>query len=84
MLLGHQWRFSDYSRIQPAVGKGIISDNNVYVEKYAGSTTFQVPFWRRVLHFKSIQPSLAGVYICAANHDGTFFNRSVEIQVMSE
>ena len=41
-------------------------------------------FWRRVLHFKSIQPSLAGMYICAANYDGTLFNQSVDIRVTSE
>ena len=83
MLLGHQWRFDDYSRI-PAVGKGSKSDNDVYVERYAGNTIVQVPIWRRVLHFKSIQPSLAGVYICAANYDRALFNQSVEIQVTSE
>ena len=82
MLLGHQWRFDDYSRI-PVVGKGSTSDSNVYTEKYAGSTTSQAPIWKRVLYFKSVQPTLAGMYICVANYE-TFFNQSVEIQVASE
>ena len=77
MLLGHQWQFGDYSCVN-------ISDNDVYMERYAGNTTVQVPIWKRVLHFKSIQPSLAGMYICAANYDKTLFNQSVEIQVTSE
>ena len=68
----------------PAVEKGIISYNDVYMEKYAGSKTGRVPIWKRVLHFKSVQPNLAGVYICAANYGGTLFNQSVEIQVTSE
>ena len=83
-LLGHQWRFSNYSRIMPGVGKGSISDDDVYMERYAGNISVQVSTWKRVLHFRSIQPSLAGMYLCVANYNHTFYNQSVEIHVTSE
>ena len=76
-LQGLHWRFNDGSRIEPVVGKGEMSDHDVYVERDTGQsgTLF------RLLHFKRIHHSSAGIYVCVANYNGIFWNQSMEIQV---
>ena len=76
-LLGLYWRFNNGSRIEPVVGKGVMSDHDVYVERASGQsgTLF------RVLHFKRIHPSSAGIYVCVANYGGVLWNQRMEIQV---
>ena len=77
------WRYSDGIRvIQPVVGAGKTSDRDVYVERVAGrgSTPYTI-LWQRILHFKRIHPSSAGIYVCIANYGGVFWNQSMEIQV---
>ena len=71
------WRFNNGSRIQPVVGKGVVPDYDVYVQRNTGQsgTLF------RVLHFKRIHPSSAGIYVCIANYGGVQRNQSMEIQV---
>ena len=51
-LLALYWRFNNGCRIEPVVGKGKMSDHDVYVERDTGQsgTLF------RVLHFKRIHP----------------------------
>ena len=76
-LLGLHWRFNNGSRIEPVVGRGKMSDHDVYVERESGQsgTLF------RLLHFKRIHPSFAGIYVCVANYGGVLWNQSMEIQV---
>ena len=80
------WRYSDgYRVIQPVVEAGETSDHDVYVEREAGhGRTSYTLIWSRVLHFKRIHPSSAGIYVCVANYDGVFRNQSMEIQVSGE
>ena len=77
------WRYSDGIRvIQPVVGEGETSDHDVYVER--GDGRGRTPFtlrWQRVLHFKRIHSSSAGIYVCVANYGGVLRSQSMEIQV---
>ena len=80
-LQGLNWRYSDGTRIKPAVGKGKTSDHSVYVEREAGREgSPPTVSWVRILHFKRIHPSSAGIYVCVANYGGVFWNQSMEIQ----
>ena len=76
-LRGLYWRFNNDSRIQPVFEKGAVPDHDVYVERDTGQsgTLF------RVLHFKRIHPSTAGIYVCVANYGGVLRNQRMEIQV---
>ena len=82
-LQAQNWRYSDgYRVIQPVVGEGETSDRDVYVER--GDGRGRTPYtlnWQRVLHFKRIQPSSAGIYVCVANYGGVLWNQSMEMQV---
>ena len=77
------WRYSDGIRvIKHVVGAGETSDHDVYVER--GDGYGRTPYtlrWQRILHFKRIQPSSAGIYVCVANYGGVLWNQSMEIQV---
>ena len=77
------WRYGDgYRVIQPIVGAGETSDYDVYAERVAGGgKTPYIILWQRILHFKRIHSSSAGIYVCVANYDGVFWNQSMEIQV---
>ena len=76
-LMALYWQFNNDSHIEPVVGKEKMSDHDVYVERDTGQsgTLF------RLLHFKRIQPSSAGIYVCVANYDGVLWSQSIEIQV---
>ena len=76
-LLALSWRFNNDSRIEPVFEKGAMSDHDVYVERDTGQTGTLF----RVLHFKRIHHSSAGIYVCVANYNGIFCNQSMEIQV---
>ena len=82
-LKAQNWRYSDGNRvIKPIVGVGKTSDRDVYVERVAGRG--RTPYtlnWQRVLHFKRIHLSFAGIYVCVANYGGVLWNQSMEIQV---
>ena len=77
------WRYSDgINVIQPVVGAGKTSDRDVYVEREAGRGRISYTLlWQRILHFKRIQPSSAGIYVCVANYGGVLWNQSMEMQV---
>ena len=82
-LQAMNWRYSDgYHVIQPVVGAGETSDHDVYVEREAGrgKTPYTI-LWQRILHFKRIHLSFAGIYVCVANYGGVLWNQSMEIQV---
>ena len=76
-LLALYWGFNNGCRIEPVVGKGKMSDHDVYVERDTGQsgTLF------RILHFKRVQSSSAGIYVCVANYGMVLWNQSMEIQV---
>ena len=76
-LLALYWRFNNGSRIEPVVGRGKMSDHDVYVEREAGQSGTDF----RILHFKGIHSSSAGTYVCVANYGGVLWNQSMEIQV---
>ena len=82
-LKAQNWRYSDGIRvIQPVVGAGKTTDHDVYVERVAGRGRRPYTIiWQRVLHFKRIHSSSAGIYVCVANYDGVLWNRSMEIRV---
>ena len=75
------WRYSSHTHIQPVVGAGEISDHDVYVERVAGQNgSDYTEDWVRVLHFKRILPSSAGIYVCVATYEKTKTQR-MELQV---
>ena len=80
------WRYGDRDGIrviQPVVGAGETSDRDVYVEREAGhGRTPYTLLWQRLLHFKRIDPSSAGIYVCIASYGGVLWNQSMEMQVL--
>ena len=81
-LLALNWQYSDgYRVIRPVVGAGETSDHDVYVEREAGQRTPYTVLWQRILHFKRIHPSSAGIYFCVGHYSGVLWNQSMEIQV---
>ena len=80
-----RWLYSNRTRL-PAVDRGQLSDHEVYMERYAGSSDQDNAVWRRVLHFKTTKPSFAGNYTCVANYKGNInsSHQSVDIRVSGE
>ena len=79
------WQYSNGTRV-PDVDKQEPSDFDVYAERYAGIIGNTSETWRRILHFKSTQPSSAGNYTCAARYKVKeekypWKNKSVEVRV---
>ena len=71
--------------VLPAVDRGQSCDHEVYVERFAGSSSEDNATWLRVLHFKRAQPSFAGNYTCVASYSGHIYSyQSVDIQVSGE
>ena len=76
------WLYNNGSRIQPVVEAGEMNEPDVYVERVAGQNgSDYIVDWVRVLHFKRILPSSAGIYVCAANYGGVFRAQRMVIQV---
>ena len=79
-----RWLYSNRTRL-PAVNRGQSSGHEVYMERYAGSSSEDNVMWRRVLHFKTTKPSSAGNYTCVANYKWNMnSHQSVEIRVSGE
>ena len=78
-LRGLFWQYSNGTRL-PVVERGVSSDLDVYAECYSGSVGADTRTWRRLLHFKRIQPSSTGNYTCVANYSQNF-PQSVEIRL---
>ena len=69
----------------PAVDRGQLSDHEVYMERFAGSSDEDNATWCRVLHFKTTKPSSAGNYTCVANYKGNVnSHQTVDIRVSGE
>ena len=78
------WAYTNRTLL-PAVDRGQSSGHEVYMERYAGSSSEDNVMWRRVLHFKTTKPSSAGNYTCVANYKGNMnSHQSVEIRVSGE
>ena len=76
------WQYGNHTRIQPVVGAEETSDHDVYVEREAGhSGALNTANWVRILHFKRILPSSAGIYVCVAEYKRVSRRQSMEIQV---
>ena len=77
------WRSGTH--IQPVVGVGETSDYDVYVERVAGQNgSGYTEDWVRVLHFKRILSSSAGMYTCLANYERVSRMQSMKIQISGE
>ena len=75
------WIYNNRTHIQPIVGAGAMSDHDVYIERVAGQNgSDYIVDWVRVLHFKRILPSSAGIYVCVATYEKSKTQR-MEIQV---
>ena len=78
------WVYTNRTRL-PTVDKGQSSDNEVYMERYAGNSNQDHSTWRRVLHFKTTRPSSAGNYTCVANYQRNInSHQTVDIRVSGE
>ena len=76
------WLYNNGTRIQPVVGAGEMSDHDVYVEHVTGQNgSDNIVDWVRVLHFKRIPSSSAGVYICVTTYGGVSRAQRMAIQV---
>ena len=76
------WQYSNGTRIQPVVGAREMSDHDVFVERVAGHSGAPITVnWVRLLHFKRIFPSSAGIYVCVAVYERVSRRQSMEIQV---
>ena len=76
------WLYNNGTRIQPVVEAGEMNEPDVYVERVAGQNgSDYIVDWVRVLHFKRILPSSAGIYACAAHYGGVSRAHRMVIQV---
>lgn len=84
-LRGLHWRFPDNSFV-PVVNRTERSNYDVYMVAFAGnpSDISYTSKWIRVLHFRRVQLSSAGIYKCVANYGGMFKYQGINIQVSSE
>ena len=84
-LQGLHWRSANNSLV-PGVNTEETSSNDVYMVRLTGNSS-DIKYtskWIRVLSFKRVQLSSAGIYKCVANYGGVFKYQGIEIQVSGE
>ena len=80
-MLALFWAYKNGTRV-PFATRENSSGLDVYMEKFAGtSRNLFVSTWIRILHFNNATLSASGEYTCAANLNGKYSNKSVEVQV---